>query len=99
MSQGDSEGFGDALGGLTAQRSVALSNKLTGVLSVSYTDSDIRDALRLLDQQQVNNTPDTRRQLRSNLQKEVIQCNASIIEEFGHVAEVGLPTPCHNRFG
>ncbi|KAL8663838.1 MAG: hypothetical protein Q9202_003524 [Teloschistes flavicans] len=87
MSQGDSEGFEDALGGLTTQRSVALSNKLTGVLSVSYTDSDIRDALRLLDQQQVNNTPDTRRQLRSNLQKEVIQCNASIIEEFGHVAE------------
>ncbi|KAI4199493.1 MAG: hypothetical protein LQ350_004559 [Teloschistes chrysophthalmus] len=87
MSQGDSEGFGDALGGLTAQRSAALSNKLTGILSVSYTDSEIRDALRLLDQKQVSNTPDTRRQLRSNLQKEVIECNASIVKEFGQVAE------------
>lgn len=99
MSQGDPEGFGDALGGLTAQRSAALSNKLTGVLSVSYTDSEIRDALRLLDQKQVSNTPDTRRQLPLNLQKEVIECNAGIVKEFGQVAEVGLPTPCHDRFG
>ncbi|KAL8695349.1 MAG: hypothetical protein Q9218_000108 [Villophora microphyllina] len=87
MFQDGSEGFGDGSGGFIAQRSAALFNKLTGVLSISYTDSDIRDALRQLDQKQVKNTPHLRRQLRSNLQKEVIDCNGSIVKEFGRVAE------------
>ncbi|KAI4105548.1 MAG: hypothetical protein LQ339_003391 [Xanthoria mediterranea] len=69
------------------QRSVALSNKLSGVLSVSYADSEIRDALHLLDLKNVQNTPDLRRSIRSNLQKDVIDCNSSIVREFGQVAE------------
>ncbi|KAI4234559.1 MAG: hypothetical protein LQ349_003726, partial [Xanthoria aureola] len=69
------------------QRSVALSNKLSGVLSVSYADSEIRDALHLLDLKNVQNTPDLRRSIRSDLQKDVIECNSSIVREFGQVAE------------
>ncbi|KAI4227978.1 MAG: hypothetical protein L6R36_001988 [Xanthoria steineri] len=72
---------------VAGQRSVALSNKLSGVLSVSYADSEIRDALHLLDLKNVQNTPDLRRSIRSDLQKDVIDCNSSIVREFGQVAE------------
>ncbi|KAL8768457.1 MAG: hypothetical protein Q9209_005363 [Squamulea sp. 1 TL-2023] len=53
----------------------------------SVADSEIRDALRLLDLKKVQNTPDLRRSLRHDLQKGVIDCNGSIIQEFGQVAE------------
>lgn len=72
----------------TPQRSTALSNKLSGVLSVSYADSEIRDALRSLDEKEIRNTAETRRRLRLDVQKEVIQRNGSVVHEFGHVAEV-----------
>jgi hypothetical protein len=58
------------------------------VLSASYADSDIRDALSLLDKRRLENRPETRRQLRLDVQKEVIESNGDIIREFGHVAEV-----------
>ncbi|CAG8975911.1 hypothetical protein HYALB_00006528 [Hymenoscyphus albidus] len=70
-----------------ALRSNPLSTKVTSVLSASYADSDIRDALDLLDKRGVENNAETRRQLRSDVQKEVIQSNGDIIREFGHVAE------------
>ncbi len=72
----------------TAQRSNALSNKLSGVLSASYADSEIRDALRSLDEKNIRNTAETRRRLRLDAQKEVIQRNGVVVQEFGHVAEV-----------
>lgn len=72
-----------------APRSSAFSNKLTSVLSASYTDFDIRDALETLDRRGVKNTPETRRQLRLDVQKEVIECNGAVIKDFGVVAEVG----------
>jgi hypothetical protein len=72
-----------------APRSSALSNRLTSVLSASYADSDIRDALETLDIRGTHNTPETRRQLRLDVQKEVINCNGKIVEDFGKVAEVG----------
>lgn len=72
----------------SSQRSTALANKLTSVLSSSYADSDIRDALETLDARGVQNTPETRRQLRLDVQKEVIDCNGQIIQDFGQVAEV-----------
>jgi len=74
----------------TAPRASALSNKLTSVLSTSYTDPEIRDALQTLDKRGLKNSAETRRRLRLNLQKEVIECNGDIIEDFGAVAEVGL---------
>jgi len=69
-------------------RSSALSNRLTSVLSASYADSDIRDALETLDLRGIHNTADTRRQLRLDVQKEVIDCNGEIVQDFGKVAEV-----------
>lgn len=70
------------------QRSNALSNKLSSILSASYADSEIRDALRTLDERQIKNTPETRRAIRLDVQKEVIERNGDIIKDFGHVAEV-----------
>ncbi|KAL4743605.1 oligomeric Golgi complex subunit 6 [Aspergillus similis] len=69
------------------QRSNALSNRLTSVLSVSYADSDIRDALETLSLRGVHNTAEVRRQLRFDVQKEVVDCNAEIVRDFGNVAE------------
>lgn len=73
-----------------AQRSNALSNRLTSVLSASYADSDIRDALETLSLRGVHNTAETRRQLRLDVQKEVVDCNAEVVKDFGKVAEVSL---------
>lgn len=74
------------------QRSNALSNKITSVLSASYADLEIREALRTLDEKGIQNTAEARRRLRLDVQREVIECNGEIIKEFGLVAEV-----CSNR--
>ncbi|MCJ1403389.1 Golgi transport complex subunit 6 [Xylographa trunciseda] len=69
------------------QRSNALSTKLSSILSTSFVDADIREALRTLDQRGTQNTPEVRRRLRLDAEKEVIERNGDIIEDFGHVAE------------
>ncbi|KAE8147525.1 oligomeric Golgi complex subunit 6 [Aspergillus avenaceus] len=71
----------------TNQRSNALTNRMTSVLSASYADSDIRDALETLSLRGIHNTPEVRRQLRLDVQKEVVDCNAEIVRDFGKVAE------------
>lgn len=73
-----------------SQRSSALANKLSSVLSASFADPEIRDALQSLDDRNVKNTPRTRRQLRLDVQKDVIAQNSKVIQEFGQVAEVCL---------
>lgn len=78
----------DSPGTPLTSRTNPLSSKVTSVLSASYADSDIRDALSLLDKRGIQNTAETRRQLRLDVQKEVIESNGDIIREFGHVAEV-----------
>lgn len=75
--------------GDSAPRQSALSNKITSVLSTSYADLDIRDTLEILDRRGFQNTSVARRQLRLDVQKEVMDCNAEIIRDFGQVAEVG----------
>lgn len=72
----------------TPLRSNALSSKVNSVLSASYADLEIRDALQLLDERGIENTVETRRQLRLDIQKDVIDSNGLVIKEFGHVAEV-----------
>lgn len=72
----------------TPTRSNALSSKVNSVLSASYADLEIRDALQLLDERGIENTVETRRQLRLDIQKDVIDSNGLVIKEFGHVAEV-----------
>lgn len=66
----------------------ALSSRITSVLSASYADQEIRHALETLDSRSMRNTAETRRQIRLDVQKEVIQCNGEIINDFGQVAEV-----------
>jgi hypothetical protein len=63
------------------------------VLSASYADLDIRDAVETLDARGIRNTAETRRQLRLDVQKEVIQCNGEIVKDFGEVADVCEPRP------
>jgi hypothetical protein len=72
-----------------------LSSKVTSVLSASYADLEIRDALNLLDERGVESNAETRRQLRLDIQKDVIDSNGDIIREFGLVAEVRLFVPAH----
>ncbi|KAJ5138541.1 uncharacterized protein N7515_003389 [Penicillium bovifimosum] len=69
------------------QRSTALTNRLTTVLSASYADSDIRDSLETLSLRGIHNSEETHRQLRLDVQKEVVDCNAEIVKDFGKVAE------------
>ena len=72
----------------TPQKTNALSNKVSSVLSASYADPEIRDALRHLDERKFQNTASSRRVLLLELQKEVTQRNGDIIKDFGQVAEV-----------
>ena len=65
-----------------------LSQKLTSILSSSYADADIRDALQALDRRLAHNSPDSRRQLQINIQDDVIQTNAVIVNEFSKISEV-----------
>ena len=92
-----SENYEDKLvASSSMQRTNVLSNRLTSVLSASYADSEIRDALRQLDTTNIQNTPEIRRKIRLDVQKEVIDCNASVINDFGMVAEV-RPLACRLR--
>ncbi|KAI6088224.1 oligomeric Golgi complex subunit 6 [Hypoxylon rubiginosum] len=68
-------------------RSNPLSSKVTSVLSTSYADAEFRESLALLDERGISNSAETRRQLRLDVQKEVIDSNGKIISEFGRVAE------------
>lgn len=79
--------------GSASRGASTLSSRITSVLSSSYADLEIRDALETLDARQVQNTAETRRQIRLDVQKEVIQCNGEIVQDFGVVAEVCLLTP------
>ena len=70
-----------------APRSNALQNRITGVLSASYADLEIRDALTTLDTRGLQNTAESRRNLRLDVQQELIECNGEIVQDFGKVAE------------
>ncbi|RMZ89346.1 hypothetical protein DV736_g3421, partial [Chaetothyriales sp. CBS 134916] len=71
---------------LASRKANALSTKLATVLSSSYADSEIREALRLLDLRQGAYHDGIKHNLKANVQKEVIDANARILDDFGHVA-------------
>lgn len=75
----------------------SLSSKVSAVLSASYADTEFRESLTLLDDRQVHSTSETRRTLRLDLQKEVIDSNGDIIDEFAKVAQVWLPAPIESK--
>lgn len=84
---------------MTVKGANPLSSKTTTVLSSSYADTEFREALALLDERGILNTAETRRQLRLDLQKEVIDSNGEIIDEFAKVAEVGHVREIHEQLG
>jgi hypothetical protein len=71
----------------SAPRSNALQNRITAVLSASYADLEIRDALGVFDDRKFGNTAEARRNLRLDVQEELIQCNGEIVQDFGQVAQ------------
>ncbi|KAF2200787.1 oligomeric complex COG6 [Delitschia confertaspora ATCC 74209] len=81
------DGLTPATPSVTSRGVNALSSRITSVLSASYADRDIRDALETLDVRDVRNTAETRRRIRLDVQKEVIQCNGEIVKDFGEVAQ------------
>jgi conserved oligomeric Golgi complex subunit 6 len=78
--------------GSSSKRANALSTKLTTVLSTPYADSEIREALRLFDLQDLGADEQNGRNLKALAEKEVIDANARIVEDFGSVAEVSDPS-------
>ena len=66
----------------------ALSDKVVNVLSQSYADAEIREAIHNLDERGIRNTAETRRNLRLDAQRDVVRRNGEIIKDFGIVAEV-----------
>ena len=60
----------------------AFSQKIASILSTSYSDASIRQALQSLDHRVVKNTGETRRHLRSNTEADVIRANGVALKEF-----------------
>ena len=75
---------------MDSSSSSASQQRLASVLSASYIDADIRNALAVLDTRFVENTAETRRQLLVNVQGDVIRSNAQIVRGFALVAEVAF---------
>lgn len=75
----------------SAKRNNALTSKLTSVLSSSYADSEIRDALRVFDGRYGRNELGSDFDLKYETQREVIEANARIIKDFSEVAKVRMP--------
>ncbi|BFZ60869.1 Golgi transport complex subunit 6 [Saitoella coloradoensis] len=64
-----------------------LSIRLSQILATSYTDNSLKDALEALtvDARFADNSPDRRRQLKGELELDVIEKHGAIIEEFGRI--------------
>ncbi|KAK2612151.1 Golgi transport complex subunit 6 [Conoideocrella luteorostrata] len=71
----------------SARSSNSLSQKVASVLSTSFSDAEFREALSLLDQRCLTNDAKARRQIRLDLQRDVIICNGIVINSFGCVSE------------
>lgn len=56
------------------------------MLSSSYSDLEFRNALETLDARGIRNTQDIRRNLRLDVQKELIDANGDVVKDFGQVA-------------
>jgi hypothetical protein len=72
---------------LASSRSTALSTRITSVLSASYSDLEIRDALSILDKSAFKNTSEARRTVRLAIQEDVLKRNGQILDDFAGVAD------------
>ncbi|KAM3427631.1 hypothetical protein MY4824_009309 [Beauveria thailandica] len=79
----------DAPGHTVASSKVAnaLATKVSAVLSASYTDAEFRGAVALIEHRGLKHDGRTRRRLRLELQKEVIEKNGKILDDFGFVSD------------
>ncbi|KAM3550359.1 hypothetical protein MY1884_008286 [Beauveria asiatica] len=79
----------DAPGHTVASSKVAnaLATKVSAVLSASYTDAEFRGAVALIEHRGLKHDGRTRRRLRLELQKEVIEKNGKILDGFGFVSD------------
>ncbi|ATY64769.1 AAA-core [Cordyceps militaris] len=75
---------GDAQGqsAVTNKGTNPLATKVSAVLSTSYSDAEFRGTLALIDQRGIRNDGKTRRRLRLELQKDVIEKNGRILDDF-----------------
>ncbi|KHO01112.1 golgi transport complex subunit Cog6 [Metarhizium album ARSEF 1941] len=71
----------------SAKTSNSLATKITAVLSTSFSDTEFREALALLDHQGWANDAKNRRRIRINRQKAVIDSNGIVIDNFSRVSE------------
>lgn len=67
---------------------------LSSVLSAPYSDLEIKDSLAILDRLFVENTPESRRQLRIDVQRDVIESDGAIIRDFTRISEVRVAGRC-----
>lgn len=65
----------------------AFSQKVTDILSTSYTDSSFRQALAALESKVDKNTSEVRRNLRSDTENDVIKANGLALKEFKGLVE------------
>lgn len=87
---------GNNLLSTSTKSSSSLATKVTAVLSTSFADGEFREALCLLDQRGFTNDAKARRQVRLDLQRDVLDCNGAIIDKFGRVAEVCTTHSCYS---
>ncbi|ANB14565.1 Cog6p [Sugiyamaella lignohabitans] len=60
----------------------AISQLITNILSTSYNDPSLRQALSVLDTKMEENTAENRRQLRSNIETSVLKSGSTILKDF-----------------
>lgn len=65
-----------------------LATRVSSILSTSYSDADFRGTLTVIDGRGIKNDGNARRRLRLHLQREVIEKNGKVLDEFGLVSEV-----------
>jgi conserved oligomeric Golgi complex subunit 6 len=92
LIQDDRDGLLAAEGdGSSVKRANALSARISSVLSTSYADTEIRQALRLFELRQGQASSDSSYgsgDLKALAEKQVIDSNAQVVDDFGHVAAV-----------
>jgi hypothetical protein len=74
-----------------------LSAKLTEVLGASYTDFGVRSALESLSEKFTENTPSSRRQLRTSLELRDLQHSGALLKEYEKVIAVTTILNSYNR--
>ncbi|KAG6001188.1 hypothetical protein E4U21_004626 [Claviceps maximensis] len=65
----------------------SLPSKHVSVLSMSFSDSEFRETLSIFDDRILLNDAKNRRHIRLDLQKDVMQWNGLVVDQFGRVAE------------